>query len=288
LLAALLGLLVGVGAAFLRNSLDRRWTDSHEIQRELGLPLVGSVREDILGHTVSANGDRGLTEEDLEAFRILRTNVEFMVKDRKLGMLAVTSALPEEGKSTVAAGFAYASALAGRRTVLVECDFRRPVMATRTGVERAPGLSEYLGGNGTIKPAEILRPLPVRGGVASLPVIPAGESSFHPAEMIASDRFRDFLDQIGRAYDLVVLDTAPLLPVGDTLELLPLVDSTLLCVRLGQTTREQGQAAKVAMEHLPEKPTGLVVTGIRPGSEGDYYGYYSYQSPIPEKTGSPS
>ena len=287
ILALILGLLIGISAAFLRNALDRRIKDSHQIQHELGLPLVGYVRADALGLAgVGRNGDSFVSEDDLEAFRILRRNVDFLAGDQEISSLVVTSALPEEGKSTVAAWFAYVCAVAGRRTLLVECDLRRPVLATRFGVEKAPGLSDYLAGEA--KPKDVLRSVNVHGreAVDVLPIIPAGENTFQPTEMIGSKKFKSFIDQTTRAYDIVIFDSAPLLPVGDTLELIPQVDAVLLCVRLGQTTRDQAQAAKQAMTHLPEKPTGLVVTGVRRGSDDDYYGYYSYAgSSAPARAG---
>jgi succinoglycan biosynthesis transport protein ExoP len=277
ILALILGVLVGIGAAFLRNALDRRVKDSHQIQHELQLPLVGYVRADALGLAgAGRNGDSFVSEDDLEAFRILRRNVDFLAGDKSISSLVVTSALPEEGKSTVAGWYAYVSAVAGRRTLLVECDLRRPVLASRFGVDRAPGLSDYLSGDA--EPSDVLRTVSVHGreAVDVLPLIPAGENTFQPAEMIGSTAFADFVKQTTKAYDMVVFDSAPLLPVGDTLELIPLADAVLLCVRLGQTTNEQAQAAKQAMTHLPDKPTGLVVTGVQRGSDDDYYGYYSY------------
>jgi capsular exopolysaccharide synthesis family protein len=275
LIALFLGLMLGIAIAFLRETLDRRATDGHEVQKRLGLPLVGYVRKDSLGMVgMSQNGSGRVSEADLEAFRILRKNVDFLGRDEELKVIAVTSPLPEEGKSTVAAWYAYASALVGKRTILVECDFRRPVSSARLGFDPAPGLSEYLAGEAD--PKEVLRTIEVQGrGAEKLPVIPAGGTVLQPTEMLASKRFRDFLSQLRKVYELVVIDCAPLLPVGDTLEVLPQVDGTLLCVRLRQTTLDQAAAAKQVMEHLPEKPTGLVITGLTKGSDNDYYGYYS-------------
>jgi succinoglycan biosynthesis transport protein ExoP len=274
-IALFLGLMLGIAAAFLRENLDRRATDAHEVQKRLAIPLVGYVRKDSLGMVgMSKNGSGLVSEADLEAFRILRKNVDFLGRDEELQVVAVTSPLPEEGKSTVAAWYAYASGLVGKRTILVECDFRRPVIASRLGFEPVPGLSEYLAGES--EPKEVLRTIEVQGrGAENLPVIPAGSTVLQPTEMLASKRFQDFLSQLRKVYDLVVIDCAPLLPVGDTLEVLPQVDGTLLCVRLKQTTLDQAAAAKQVMEHLPEKPTGLVITGLTKGSDNDYYGYYS-------------
>jgi Mrp family chromosome partitioning ATPase len=112
-------------------------------------------------------------------------------------------------------------------------------------------------------------------GEASLAVMVAGTWSPQPTELLALQRFGQFLAQVAKVYDLVVLDCAPLLLVGDTLQVLPHTDAVLICVRVDQTTREQGLAAKAAVEHLPPRPTGLVVTGVRSGSRGYYYGYYS-------------
>jgi capsular exopolysaccharide synthesis family protein len=274
-IALFLGLMLGIALAFLRESLDRRATDGHEVQKRLGLPLVGYVRKDSLGMVgMSQNGSGLVSEADLEAFRILRKNVDFLGGDEGLKVIAVTSPLPEEGKSTVASWYAYASALVGKRTILVECDFRRPVSASRLGFDPLPGLSEYLAGEA--EPQQVLRTIDVQGrGAEPLPVIPAGGTVLQPTEMLASKRFGDFLSQLRKVYDRVVIDCAPLLPVGDTLEVLPQVDATLLCVRLRQTTLDQATAAKQVMEHLPEKPTGLVITGLTKGSDNDYYGYYS-------------
>jgi capsular exopolysaccharide synthesis family protein len=278
LIATFLGLILGIGLAFLRETLDKRVKDAHEVQRRLDLPLVGYVRKDSLGMVgMTSDGSGSVSEEDLEAFRILRTNVDFLGRGEELEVVAVTSPLPEEGKSTVAAWYAYASALVGKRTVLVECDFRRPVTASRLGFAPEPGLSDYLAGEAD--PKKVLRTIEVHGrGAENLPVIPAGGTVWQPTEMLASKKFQDFLAQLRKVYDRVVIDCAPLLPVGDTLEILPHVDGILLCVRLGQTTTDQAAAAKQSIAHLPEKPTGLVVTGLERGSGNDYYGYYSSYS----------
>lgn len=278
LIATLIGFLIGTGAAFLRRSGQGGWSESHQVERDLGLPLVGTVSGDALGGVgLASNGGGPFHDGDLEPFRIMRSNVASLAKDRPLRTVAVTSALTGEGKSTVAAWYAFANARAGRRTLLVECDFRRPVLAARLGISPTPGLSEYIERQ-DVSPEAILRPIAVHGDHATpvMPVLPAGNSASEPAEMIASARFHDFIDHIARQYDLVVFDTASMLPVGDTLELLPQVDGILLCLRLGQTTRERAEAAMAKLSRFPAKPTGLVVTGIRRGSEDDYQGYYSH------------
>jgi Mrp family chromosome partitioning ATPase len=101
----------------------------------------------------------------------------------------------------------------------------------------------------------------------------AGPNYGRAAELLATSRFRDFLREVSEVYDAVIVDSPPLLSVADTLEMLPYVDGVLMCVRVNQTTRDQAMAAKAALGHLPDRPTALVVTGVRP--DGDTYGYYS-------------
>lgn len=286
ILGALLGLAVGLLAAFVRDSLDRRLKGAREIQEQLSWPVVGHIREDALGRAgpVVANGRRPPGDSDLESFRILRTNLSFLDVDTPPRVILVTSALPAEGKSTVAASLACASAAAGTRTVLVECDLRRPSLSGRFGLEGRPGLIDYLIGEAA--PADVMRMVPAEailsgaGDAAAteakpLVVIPAGRPTTHPAELLGSERFREFLRQIGEAYEQVIVDSSPLLSVVDTLEILPNVEGVLLCVRARETTREQMRAAREAIQRVPERPTGIVITGLRPGDDSDF-GYYSY------------
>ena len=278
LLGLILGLTLGVLAAFLRDALDRRLRSASEIRDELKMPLLGHIRRDVLARTlVTENGRKRLTEADLEGFRVLRTNLDFLDVDAPVRTVLVTSPLPSEGKSTVATSLASAYVLAGRRTLLVECDLRRPTMAKRLGAKAGPGLSDYLIGQAT--PAEVVQRIPLTQNedaqVPTLVAITAGSPTPRPAELLASKRFGAFLEQVREAYDIVVLDSTPLLSVGDALQIVPRVDGVVLCVRADQTTREQARAARQALEHFPERPLGVVVTGVKPGHELDY-GYYSY------------
>jgi capsular exopolysaccharide synthesis family protein len=283
LLGLILGLTLGVLAAFLRDALDRRLKSATDIRDELRMPLLGHIRRDVLARTlVTENGRKRLTEADLEGFRVLRTNLDFLDVDAPVKTVLVTSPLPQEGKSTVATSLASAYVLAGKRTLLVECDLRRPTLAKRLGAEAGPGLSDYLVGHAT--PAEVVQRVPLTPaapdsqngtGVPTLVAITAGAPTPRPAELLASKRFGAFLEQVRDAYDVVVIDSTPLLSVGDALQLVPRVDGVVLCVRAGQTTREQARAARQALEHFPDRPIGVVVTGVKPGHELDY-GYYSY------------
>jgi capsular exopolysaccharide synthesis family protein len=201
--------------------------------------------------------------------------------------LLVTSAIAGEGKSTVAACLAVTTAESGTRTLLVECDLRKPVLAERMGIKEGPGLSDYLTGHAD--PRQILQPVagiverlngsgPTltagQSGSANLVCIAAGRRVPRPAELLASERFRSFLTEVSDVYDTVILDTPPLLPVADTLAIVPDVSALVVCIRLEHTTREQALAAQSALDRLPERPVGLVLTDVR--QEGDGYNYGEY------------
>jgi capsular exopolysaccharide synthesis family protein len=228
-----------------------------------------------------------LAAPDQESFRVLRQNVRYFAPD-PLRTILVTSAISQEGKSTVAACLAAASAAAGHRTLLVECDLRRPVLAARLGLPEGPGVSDYVTGNA--EPQDVVRSVSATrvgingakgaassatyGDERSLACITAGTQAPRPAELLASERFREFLSEVGEVYESVILDTPPLLTVADTLGIVPAVAGILLCVRLRRTTRDQARAAQATLDRLPSRPVGLVLTDMRGAAHGYYYGYY--------------
>jgi capsular exopolysaccharide synthesis family protein len=284
--AAVIGLLLGIGLAYGRSTLDRRLRDPSDVEEVLEYPVLARLRSDVFGHTgslkdVERGGSGRLDPIDGEAFRMLRENLRYLAVDRDLRTIAVTSAIPEEGKSTVAACLAAANAAAGKRTLLVECDLRRRVLAGRFRIPEAPGLSDFLAARGT--PADILQLVPVAGveaagngsGPPALVCITAGSAPPRPADMLSSERFADFLEQVGKAYEQVIIDCPAMLPVADTLEIVPHVDCVLMCVRLNHTTREQASAARDGLDRLPPRPVGLVLTGFSARDVGDYRGYYA-------------
>jgi Mrp family chromosome partitioning ATPase/capsular polysaccharide biosynthesis protein len=323
-LGLLLGLLLGIAVAFIRDATDRRLRSLAEIKDSFSQPVLGHVHADSLGRVVPPAGSPGELEGfDRESFRILRRNLEFLDRNQIPRLILVTSGVPEEGKTTVAGSLAMAMAATGRRTLLVDCDLRRPALAKRLGTPPSPGLSEYLSGSagwheilttvdvgtrslasgngrssngnalvasngGTVSPshgpadAASAGETIVAGDVGAivepreLVLVPAGSPSSRSAELLGSTRFRAFLDAVAHAYEVVVLDSTPLLPVSDTLEIVPHVDAMIICARASQTTREQASAVQAALSHFPERPTGLVVTGVKPG-DSDYADYsYSY------------
>jgi non-specific protein-tyrosine kinase len=294
ILGLVLGLTIGLLVAFTRDALDRRLRTPEEAAQELDLPVIGRVGSAALGTAgpgKAANG-RKLKPGDAEAFRILRTNVDILARDQPLKLVVVTSGLPEEGKSTVAASLAAAAAIAGRRVLLVEADLRKPAVSSRFGVERAPGLTDLLAGRATrheaIRKIRIGPEQSVNGkgpeehgddahdGRPVLEFLPAGAPHPQPAELLGEQATKDLLVAFRDQYDLVVIDTSPALAVADTLLLVPIADAVVLCVRAMRTTRDQARATAAALKRLPERPTALVVTGVKARHDETYGHYYSY------------
>ena len=282
-LGLVVGLFLGVLFAFLRDTLDTRLKSPREIEEEFGLPRVGQLTELALGRTVSGqNGKRRLDSIDLEAARIMRTNLHALDPDRSLTTLAITSPLPSEGKSTVAMALAWASSMAGKQTLLVECDLRQPIFAERLNLRPTPGVTDAILGNAG--PQDVLQAIDqgivssANGGTAGsstkrLVCITAGTQVPDPAEILGSRSFVEFLEQVSGVYDLVILDTAPLLSVVDTRELLQVVDGVLICARSYQTTRDHARATREALDAAPTRVAGLVVTGVKLRDD-DYSSYY--------------
>jgi capsular exopolysaccharide synthesis family protein len=287
-LGVIVGLFFGLIAAFFRDSLDRRLHTVQEVHEEIALPILGRVPDTAFGHPgLARNGDRKMSEFDFEAFRILRMNLGAIANGKPMRSVVVTSGLPEEGKSTVSMSLASAAAVTGQSVLLIECDLRRPSFESRLGIKRQPGLSDFL--NGTASPKDILQVVdlypPVRFAangevpadekLGSLVCIAAGSPITNAAEILVGHRFEQFLDKVTRAYDLVVIDTSPLLAVVDPLQLIPQVDGVLVCVRLQRATREELRLTKSALENLPEANIGVVATGLRKGG-ADSAEYYYY------------
>jgi len=308
ILGLLGGLFLGVVLAFARDAIDTRLKAPREMEDYFGLPRLGQMSEFAFARGINpSNGSKPMSPVDIEAARIIRTNLDHLSSEHDMRSVAITSSLPEEGKSTVAVALASVSAMAGKLTLLIECDLRQPVIAERLGLDPGPGLSDVLlgqaqprdalqvveidptqGGNGSRKRERKGSSSKSAGASAPLVTLTAGSAVPNPAELLASESFADMMDKVTKGYEVVILDTSPLLSVVDTRELLPVVDGVIVCARSYQTTRDQARAACEALDHFPVFIAGLVVTGVR-HSDDDYYTYYHhYAKPREELAGSPA
>jgi Mrp family chromosome partitioning ATPase/capsular polysaccharide biosynthesis protein len=296
LIAGFLGLVLGLFVAYVWDAFDRRLRSADEIESAYGFSPVGRVRNAALGTTVAAtDGTRHLDPLDWEQFRVLSRNLEFMGSSGPPRMIAVTSAMPEEGKTTVSTFIACAAAAAGKRTLLIECDLRRPALAERLGVDVSPGVVDFV--RGDAGPADVLQVAAVHDfhsndtlvnengsstlsgeqdiASPSLVCITAGSQTKQPVEVLESSAFQAMLAEVREAYDVVVLDTTPLLPVVDALEVIDRAELIVVCARTAKLTRDQARACKRALGRMPDRQLALVVTGIETSnSEYGYYGTY--------------
>lgn len=287
LLGGLLGLLLGLIFAFVRDSLDGRVFGAQDVRQSAELPVLGYVRNRNMGRIPQLNGRSDKRRaEDVEAFGIARRNIELLDRGDPPKTILVTSPVAGEGKTTVAVSLALAMATAGRQTMLLECDLRRPSLAGRLNLESSPGLADYLAGD--VAPPAAVRTIefserPANGStppsgnghrlLRQLACVPAGSISSNPTSLLTSDRFRQCIEQVKRAYEVVVIDTTPLLPVSDALEVLPYVDAVVLCLRESRTTRAQVLAATAALSRFPDCPAGIVITGVRSRRSSYEVGY---------------
>jgi non-specific protein-tyrosine kinase len=193
-----------------------------------------------------------------EAFRTLRTNLIFSSLDHPLTTLLVTSAAPEEGKSTTLANLAVTMAQGGRKTLLVDCDLRRPRQHEIFGVPDQPGLTTMI-----LDPVGSDDPPLAATGVEDLWLLPAGPLPPVPADLLSSRRMESLIANLKSRADIVLFDAPPILAVTDAALLASKLDGVLLVVSAGQTRREHAQRAKELLEKIHVHILGTVLTNAR-------------------------
>jgi succinoglycan biosynthesis transport protein ExoP len=269
----IVGLLVGLAIAFsvifLLESLNRRIKTIEEFEQEYRLPALAGVPQGAFSSPLARERDGSL-----EPYRILRSALDFTAVTRQVDTLLVTSAVPGEGKTTVAVDLAHAIALTGRRTVLVELDLRRPTFANHFGLRPRDGLTSAIVGHEGA--AELLiqpfRELP------SLSVLPAGRLPPNPSELLGSPSLVELLAGLSEDEDtFLVLDAPPLNPVADAQVLLnnAAINAAIVVARVNKTTREEVRRARAILGRHMVEPVGLVVTGLR---DAGRYGYEAYEA----------
>lgn len=280
LLGLLIGLAAGVGIAFLRESLDTRVHTPDEV-----VDITGSAPLGLIGFDPDANADPLVAQNPRasrsEAFRTIRTNLQYVDVDNPPKVIVITSALPLDGKSTTAINLAITFAQAGKRTVIVETDLRRPKASAYLGVDSAVGLTDVLAGQ--IPLTEALVPWN-RG---QLTLLPAGHVPPNPSELLGSQQMQDVLDALREEFDVVVIDTTPLLPVTDGAIVAKAGDGAILVVRFNRTTREQLALSLESLRQVDARLLGTVLNFVPTRKRGygyryggyygyGYYGYYGY------------
>jgi capsular exopolysaccharide synthesis family protein len=269
-LGLVVGLAVGVGTAVLLETLDTRVKTVTALAEIAGAPLLGALASDpeIQRHPVIVR-DRQHSPQS-EAFRGIRTNLQFVDVDRRPRTILVTSALPREGKTTVAVNLAVALAEAGAAVALVEADLRRPSVADRMGLEGGSGLTDVLIGRAGI--GEVIHQYGTGG---RLWVLTSGALPPNPSELLGSEQMRTTLKELQRV-TFVIIDAPPLLPVTDAAVLAALTDGAILVTAVSSTRREQVRLAVERLEAVGGRLLGVVAN--RASTRGaDAYAYaYGY------------
>ena len=271
-LGALIGLALGFGAALLRESLDLRIRSVEDVPDKDGvINVLGGIVFDpnvdsnpLIVHT-SPKSTRA------EAFRQLRTNIQFIEAAEVKKSIVVTSSIPSEGKSSTIANLAIAMADTGAKVLLVDCDFRKPKMHKYFTIEGAVGLTNLLVGQ--VEQADVVQ----RWGRKHLDLLPAGQIPPNPSELLGSEAMKKFLAQAEEDYDVILIDSAPLLPVTDAAILSKLTGGVAVVVAVGKTTKPQLSAALGHVENVGGRVLGFIMNKI-PTKGVDAYRYrYSYK-----------
>lgn len=277
-MALTLGLLAGSGAAIARTRLDRSVKDPELAADLAGAPVIGTVAADrsVQQRPVVQAGSMVRTAED---FRRIRTNLQFLSVDEPPTVIMISSALPDEGKTTLAANLALTLVDAGKRVTLLEADLRRPKLTRYLGLVSGAGLTNILAGTADVD--DVLQPY----GDGRLTVIAAGPTPPNPGELLASSHMSALVGKLRTQSDFVLLDAPPLLPVADSAGLAVHTDGALLAVRYGKTRTDQLEQAATSLERVGSKVLGVVLNFVPPRADvAAAYGYGHAYGPEPQHT----
>jgi succinoglycan biosynthesis transport protein ExoP len=285
--AFILGLSSGVGLAFLLEGLDNTVRTTEQAQMISGLPPLGMIPMGSKTAREGASGRRlviAMSKEAVElvtqvrpqsqmaeAYRALRTSLLLSNLGAPPKVIMITSALPQEGKTTTSINCAIVLAQKGVRVLLIDADLRRPSIHKTLGMGPRSGLSNVLTGSATLQQAITRSPV-----LPNLWILPAGTPPPNPAELLASANMRDVLEELRGQYDHVVVDTPPTLSVTDAVVLSPRADAIVLVIRSGQTTKHALRRSRDILAQVNAKVSGVLLNAVDLSSP-DYYYYYEYQ-----------
>jgi len=285
IIGLMLGFVLGVGLAFLLEFLDDTIKDKSDIEKVASsLPVLGLIPAVPAWKSKDEVRLVSLSEPSspvAEAYRTLRTSVQFLGMDRPVQVVQLTSPSASEGKTTTLANLAVAMARAGRRVVVICCDLRRPRVHEFFGVENKVGFTSVL--LGEVGLSQALQKVP---DVERLFVLASGPLPPNPAELLSSKRAVEVLDALRADGNLLLLDSPPILPVTDALILSRQVDATLLVTIAGGTTKKDASRAIEMLQQVDAPLAGVILNGV--ASEDSYgysYGYYRAAEPALNGTG---
>jgi succinoglycan biosynthesis transport protein ExoP len=285
--ALALGLSTGIGLAFLVDSMDNTVRTPEQAQLISALPSLGMIplgsrnRREVGSRQklalASSNEAVELVTQSrprsqmAESYRALRTSLLLTFAGGPPKVVLITSALPEEGKTTTSVNSAIVLAQKGTRVLLIDADLRRPSIHKTLGMGPKIGLSNVLTGNATLQQAIIPSTI-----LPDLFVLPAGTPPPNPAELLASSKMKDVLEELRKQYDHIVIDTPPTLSVTDAVVMSTSADAVILVIRSGHTTKPALRRARDILLQVNARVCGVLVNAVDLNSP-DYFYYYEYQ-----------
>lgn len=274
-LGLVMGLILGLGIAFVAETLDNTIKTASDAEGIYGAPVLCNIpaekREKGKAQRLTLVTNPG--GPAAEAYRMLRNNLGFINFEHDIKSVLVTSSMPNEGKSTVAANLALVMSRAGKKVVLLSCDFHQPGAAQLFGLDRNIGLSDVLAGSSSIRSV-----LEQPADTENLWVAPAGSMPPNPSELLGSATMEKLLESLRDEYDWVILDSAPLLAVADAAAAARWVDGVLVVSHAGDSTRDAAQESVDQLQNVGARTLGIVLWGraeqqSRRGYDGYYAGY---------------
>jgi len=276
-----LGIVLGLGAAYLRDSFDDTVSNRETIEELAQTSLIGTIPH--VGRSRSKHGQELVVVTDpnsaaSEAFRMLRTSIKFMRVNQRVRVIEVTSAVANEGKTFVASNLAAALAEAGERVVVVGCDLRRAGLDRLAGIEDGPGFTSVLLGEVSLERALVVHP-----DVANLHVLRTGPLPPRPAELLGGPRAVEVFRTLSQTFDWVILDCSPVLPVTDALVAARSADAVLVVASQGQSSC---RAFQRAVEMLRQIDAPLLSPILNKGTDAvqAYGGIYETERPKERRT----
>jgi capsular exopolysaccharide synthesis family protein len=270
MLAIMIGLALPAGLVMLKEYLNDRVNSRQDIERETDAPFIGEIghSENAGALVVTQNSRRFISEQ----FRIIRTNLQFILNKIENPVILVTSSFSGEGKSFVSTNMGAVMALTGKRTVIVELDIRKPKIIANLELKRQAGVTNYIVGK--VRLEDIIMPVP---NIENLFVVPCGPVPPNPAEMLLDPKLKDLFQKLKDEFDIVIVDTAPVGLVSDAMVIGGQADCTLYILRQGYTYKKQlGLINEMYTQHkLPR--LSLLLNDVKTGvGYGSYYGYSGY------------
>lgn len=291
----MMGLIIGIVLAFGAEVFDTSMGTIEDVEELLQVPVLGVIpylgKEDRERLSEQERARELITHYDpkslaAEAFRSLRTNLQFMSLEIKGKIYLITSSFVREGKTLNVINLALSVAQAGEKVLLVEADLRKPLVYKNFGLPKDPGLTDYVLGNydwgeiinnisdvmlGDFEMEDILR----TPGLDNLNIVTAGTRPPNPTEILSSVRFREFLKLARQNYDYVFIDAPPILPVADATEIAAQVDGVVLVYTVGKIARGVLKRAKNTLDNVDARVLGVILNNVKPEIGPDCFKYHT-------------